>query len=143
MLGIPLWVWGLVAVLLIVGLAKMNSGGNNEDGQATAPPAPEELGLEEELARARAAFPIICEIANRCEVGPADPTRPGWPAITESEIAGGREIIALIESHALVLPSSVHRHEFFGNRHLRPGSVRSSLQLFVWENTGKGEMLQG
>lgn len=142
MLGIPLWLWGLVAVLAIVGLAMMNSGGGQDD-QTTGPPAPQELGCEEELARARAAFPIICAIANRCEVGPADPTRPGWPAITESEIAGGREIIALIEAQALVLPSSVHRSEFMGDRHLRPGSVRDSLKRFVWENTGRGEILQG
>lgn len=79
------------------------------------------------------------EIANRC--GPMPSSTSSSPApLTPEEQAGVDEILALMESGALVLPATVYRWKFEDNNGhpMRPKSLYNTLRLYLWHNNGRG-----
>lgn len=130
--GIPWWVYAIAAIAVLIIIGVSNSGG----GQSEGAPQPEP---REEVEKALAAIEIVREIANRC--GPMPPSAPSSPApLTPEEQAGVDEILALMESGALVLPATVYRWRFEQNNDLplRPKALYNALRLYIWHNNGRG-----
>lgn len=130
--GIPWWVYAIAAIAVLIIIGRINSGG----GQSEGAPQPEP---REEVEKALVAIDIVREIANRC--GPMPSSTSSSPApLTPEEQAGVDEILALMESGALVLPATVYRWKFEDNNGhpMRPKSLYNTLRLYLWHNNGRG-----